>query len=244
MEAVTAGADARRRGTGSKTIADLLPLAAEKYADAPALRHKVGDDWRDFSYADLGEVVKEVALGLIDLGIEPGDKISILAHTRPEWTYASFGILASGAALGLDLPDQLAGGVPLRPEPLRVDGRLREDAEQLAKIRAVEGDLPELEHVIVLEPGTPTWATRSRSTTCASAAAGATRRSSTAAHRRRHPGRHLPLHLHVRHDRPAQGLPALARQLPRDHRRVARQARSRAATASTCSSRWRTRSRC
>jgi long-chain acyl-CoA synthetase len=100
MEAVTAGADARHAaGTGSKTIADLLPLAVEKYSDAPAQRFKVGDAWRDSSYAELGEVVREVALGLADLGIEPGEKISILAHTRPEWTQACFGILTTGATL-------------------------------------------------------------------------------------------------------------------------------------------------
>src|SRR5688500_9391501 len=83
MEAVTAGAEARRSdGTGSRTIADLLPLAAKKYAGTPALRHKVGEDWVDIAYSELGETVKQVALGLIDLGIQPGDKVAILAHTR------------------------------------------------------------------------------------------------------------------------------------------------------------------
>jgi len=100
MEAVTAGSEARTAdGTGSKTIADLLPLAAKKYADTPALRHKVGDDWVDVAYSELGEAVKEVALGLIDLGIQPGDKVAILAHTRPEWTYACFGVLSAGGTL-------------------------------------------------------------------------------------------------------------------------------------------------
>ena len=154
MEAVTAGADARHAdGTGSKTIADLLPLAVEKYGDAPAQRFKVGDDWRDSSYADLGEVVKEVALGLIDLGIEPGEKISILAHTRPEWTHACFGILTTGATLVTIYQTN-------SPEECQYvlshsDSRavFVEDAEQLAKIRAIEGDCPELQHVIVLEPG-------------------------------------------------------------------------------------------
>jgi long-chain acyl-CoA synthetase len=154
MEAVTAGADARHaEGTGSKTIADLLPLAVEKYGDAPAQRFKVGDDWRDSSYADLGEVVKEVALGLIDLGIEPGEKISILAHTRPEWTHACFGILTTGATLVTIYQTN-------SPEECQYvlshsDSRavFVEDAEQLAKIRAIEGDCPELQHVIVLEPG-------------------------------------------------------------------------------------------
>jgi long-chain acyl-CoA synthetase len=154
MEAVTAGADARHaQGTGSKTIADLLPLAVEKYGDAPAQRFKVGEEWRDSSYAELGEVVTEVGLGLIDLGIEPGEKISILAHTRPEWTHACFGILTTGATLVTIYQTN-------SPEECQYvlhhsDSRavFVEDAEQLAKIREIEGDCPELEHVIVLDPG-------------------------------------------------------------------------------------------
>src|ERR671917_367990 len=154
MEAVTAGAGARHaQGTGSKTIADLLPLAVEKYGDAPAQRFKVGDEWRDSSYAELGESVKEVALGLIDLGIQPGEKISILAHTRPEWTHACFGILTAGGTLvtiyQTNSPEECQ--YVLQHSDSRAV--FVEDAEQLAKIRAVEGDCPELEHAIVMEPG-------------------------------------------------------------------------------------------
>jgi long-chain acyl-CoA synthetase len=151
MEAVTTGA--RAAGTGSKTIADLLPLAVERYGDAPAQRFKVGEEWKDVSYAELGEAVKEVALGLIDLGIEPGDKISILAHTRPEWTEACFGILTAGATLVTIYQTN-------SPEECRYvlhhsDSRavFVEDGEQLAKIREIEDDCPELQHVIVMEPG-------------------------------------------------------------------------------------------
>ncbi|MGH2712427.1 MAG: AMP-dependent synthetase/ligase [Thermoleophilaceae bacterium] len=151
MEAVTAGAKAA--GTGSKTIADLLPLAVERYGDAAAQRFKVGDEWKDVSYAELGEAVKEVALGLVDLGIEPGEKISILAHTRPEWSEACFGILTAGGTLVTIYQTN-------SPEECRYvlhhsDSRavFVEDAEQLAKIRAVEDECPELKHVIVMEPG-------------------------------------------------------------------------------------------
>ena len=151
MEAVTAAAKAA--GTGSKTIADLLPLAVERSGEASAQRFKVGDEWKDVSYADLGEAVREVALGLVDLGIEPGEKISILAHTRPEWTHACFGILTAGATLVTIYQTN-------SPEECQYvlhhsDSRavFVEDGEQLAKIRAVEEECPELKHVIVMEPG-------------------------------------------------------------------------------------------
>jgi long-chain acyl-CoA synthetase len=151
MEAVTAGATGAQ-GTGSKTIADLLPLAVKKYGDRAAQRYKVGDEWVDSSYAELGEAVKEVSLGLIDLGIQPGEKVSILAHTRPEWTHACFGILTAGGTLVTIYQTN-------SPEECRYvlehsDSRaiFVEDAEQLAKVREVEGECPELRHVIVMDP--------------------------------------------------------------------------------------------
>jgi long-chain acyl-CoA synthetase len=152
MEAVTAGAPAAGVGTGSKTIADLLPLAARRYGDAAAQRHKSGDEWVDTTYAELGRKVREIALGLVDLGLQPGDKVSILAHTRPEWTDACFGILTAGGALVTIYQTN-------SPEECRYvlahsDSRavFVEDAEQLAKVREIRGECPELAHVVVMDP--------------------------------------------------------------------------------------------
>ncbi len=151
MEAVTAGA-ARAEGTGSKTIADLLPLAVKKYGDKAAQRYKVGDEWVDTSYAELGEAVREVALGLVDLGIQPGDKVSILAHTRPEWTQACFGILTAGGTLVTIYQTNSPEECQYVLEHSDSRAIFAEDAEQLAKIREVEDRCPELEHVVVMDP--------------------------------------------------------------------------------------------
>jgi long-chain acyl-CoA synthetase len=152
MEAVTAGATGAQ-GTGSKTIADLLPLAVKKYGDKPAQRYKVGDDWVDSPYTELGEVVKEVALGLVDLGIEPGDKVSILAHTRPEWTHACFGILTAGGTLVTIYQTNSPQECQYVLEHSDSRAVFAEDGDQLAKIRQVEDQCPALEHVIVMDPG-------------------------------------------------------------------------------------------
>src|SRR3954452_18053173 len=146
MEAGTASSN------GVKTMGGLAGVAAEKHAGKPALRHKVGDQWADIDYADLGVAVSEVARGLIDLGIARGDRVSILGNTRPEWTYANFGILASaGASVSIyqtNSPEE-CHYVLDHSESRAV---FVEDGEQLAKIREVEGRLPQLEHVIVIAP--------------------------------------------------------------------------------------------
>src|SRR3954466_507338 len=147
MEATTAAEQA----TGSKTIADLLPRAVERFADRPAQRYKDGDEWKDISYAKLGAISREVSLGLIDVGLAPGDKVSILAHTRPEWTWACFGIQCAGCTLvtiyQTNSPEEcqyVAGHSESR-------AIFVEDAEQLAKIRAVRDELPDLEFVMVMD---------------------------------------------------------------------------------------------
>jgi long-chain acyl-CoA synthetase len=152
MEAVTAGATGAQ-GTGSKTIADLLPLAVKKYGDKAAQRYKVGDEWVDASYNQLGEAVKEVALGLMDLGIQPGDKVSIMAHTRPEWTHACFGILTAGGTLVTIYQTNSPEECQYVLEHSDSRAIFVEDAEQLAKVREVEDRCPELEHVVVMDPG-------------------------------------------------------------------------------------------
>ena len=148
-----AGVAAIEHSTNSKTMADIVSLAAERHGDAPALRYKDGDAWKDVSYRELGEVVKEVALGLIDLGIQPGDRVAILSHTRPEWTYADFGILAAGAAevsiYQTNSPEE-CHYVLHHSESVAV---FCEDSEQLEKIEKIRGDLPHLRHVIVFEAG-------------------------------------------------------------------------------------------
>lgn len=142
---------ASEASTGSKTMADMVVLAAEKHGDAPALRHKQGDAWVDVSYAELGRIAREVALGLIDLGIQPGDRVSILSHTRPEWTYADFGILATGAAQVSIYQTNSAEECHYVLEHSESKAVFCEDAEQLAKVEQIRGSLPNLEHLIVFE---------------------------------------------------------------------------------------------
>jgi long-chain acyl-CoA synthetase len=127
--------------------------AAEKYSDRPAVRHKTEEGWRDVSFGEVGEIVSEIGRGLIDLGIEPGDRVALLCNTRPEWTYADFAISSAGAVVVPIYPtnspeecEWVAGNSGSRAV-------VCEDASQVAKIVAVRDRLPELEHIIVIVPG-------------------------------------------------------------------------------------------
>jgi long-chain acyl-CoA synthetase len=136
------------RGTHSKTLADLLPRSAEAYGSAPAIRFKQGDRWETRSFAEVGETVRGLALGLIDLGVAKGDKVSILANTRPEWTYFDFAALSAGATVvpiyQTNSPEECQ--YVLENSDAKVV--IVEDEEQLEKVRKVRDQLPLLEHVV------------------------------------------------------------------------------------------------
>ncbi len=138
---------------GSKTIADLMPRAAEAYADRAAARHKVGDAWVDVSFAEAGEIVSEIGRGLLDLGLQPGERVSLLANTRPEWSYCSFGISATGAVVVPIYPSNSPAECEWVAGDSESVGVICEDAEQLAKILEVRDALPNLRFLVVVDGG-------------------------------------------------------------------------------------------
>jgi long-chain acyl-CoA synthetase len=137
--------------TGSKTIADLIGRAAEQYADRVAARRKVDGAWDDITYAQVGEAVREIGLGLIDLGIAPGERVCILSKTRVEWTYCDFAISSAGAVAvpiyATNSPEECEW-VAGNSESVAV---VCEDAAQVAKIVAVRDRLPNLRTIVVID---------------------------------------------------------------------------------------------
>src|SRR3954471_24009317 len=138
------------RGTKSATLADLLPLSAQVYGSAPAVCFKQNDEWVRRSFAEVLETVRPLSLGLIDLGVAKGDKVSILANTRPEWTYADFAALSAGAVVVPIYQTNSAEECQYVLENSDARAVVVEDAEQLTKVRAVRDRCPELEHVILM----------------------------------------------------------------------------------------------
>jgi long-chain acyl-CoA synthetase len=138
--------------TGSRTIADLIPLAADMYGDKVAVRHKHDGSWHDVTYVQLADIVQEVALGLVDLGIEPGERVCILANTRPEWSYVDMAATSAGAVVvpiyQTNSPDECLWVI----SDSDACAIVCEDSHQLAKIAAVREQLPNLRTIVVIDP--------------------------------------------------------------------------------------------
>jgi long-chain acyl-CoA synthetase len=151
MEATATVSSAGPSTTGSSTVADLIPHAAAEHAEHTAVRFKRGGAWHDISYTELATIVQEIGLGLIDLGIEPGERVCILANTRPEWSYADLAATAAGAVVvpiyQTNSPEECLWVI----SDSGASAIICEDEEQLAKIAAIRDQLPHLRTVIVID---------------------------------------------------------------------------------------------
>jgi long-chain acyl-CoA synthetase len=149
MESATVASGAAVSSVGAKTIADLLPKSADKYGARRAILYK--DDlgnWVGRTYAEVGETVRQLALGLLGLGIQKGDKVAILANTRPEWTYFDFAALGIGAIVVPIYQTNSPEECQYVLENSDACAVVVEDEHQLEKIRKVRDQCPKLEHVI------------------------------------------------------------------------------------------------
>ncbi len=137
--------------TGSNTIADLIPRSAAAHAEHVAIRFKRDGDWHDVTYAQLAETVQEIAIGLIDLDLQPGERICILANTRPEWSYADLAAVSAGLVVVPIYPTNSPEECHWVISDSGASAIVCENAEQLAKVQQVQDELPDLRTIIVID---------------------------------------------------------------------------------------------
>src|SRR5205807_10524181 len=142
------------RAMSARTLTELLFGAVERYASHPAaFRYKADGVWRPSTYREVAARVQAFGTGLSELGIRPGDRVAILAETRLEWSLADYACLCVRAA---DVPIYPTLPANQAEYILRDAGAVAvvcSTAAQVAKIRAVQGALPTLRHVIVFDAG-------------------------------------------------------------------------------------------
>jgi long-chain acyl-CoA synthetase len=137
----------------ARTVAELPGSARERYADLLLARYMVDGEWREMSYAEACQAIDEIALGLVDLGIEVGDRVAILSDTRVEWTLASYGIAAAGAVVVPIYPTNSPKECEWVVGNSGARAVICESPEQAAKIDEVRPALEDLVHLIGIEPG-------------------------------------------------------------------------------------------
>jgi long-chain acyl-CoA synthetase len=143
------------RGTEVRMAGDTLPQLFRNAASARAgkvwMREKKLGIWREWRWDEAATVVREIAMGLAAIGLQPGQTASILSNTVVEWVLADLGVLCAGGVSNGIYPTDSASQVAY----LCADSATRvifvEDEEQLDKVLEVREQLPMLQRVVVFD---------------------------------------------------------------------------------------------
>ncbi|MGQ4431621.1 MULTISPECIES: AMP-dependent synthetase/ligase [unclassified Streptomyces] len=126
---------------------------AEAYRyPVPAASGEGPDEWKSLTWAQSAEQVFAIAAGLIELGVQPEERVALASATRVEWILADLGILCAGAATTTVYPQTNADESTFILADSGSKVLIAEDATQLAKAREKRAELPELTHVVVIDP--------------------------------------------------------------------------------------------
>jgi long-chain acyl-CoA synthetase len=128
-----------------------MVLAAGRRGPDVALRFPLDGQTVSLSYGELGVISREIARGLIALGVDAGERVAILCSTRAEWTLADWGVLCAGAVVvpvyHTNSPEECA--YVLKHSEARVI--FCEDRSQAEKIEQVRERLPRLRQIVLIE---------------------------------------------------------------------------------------------
>ncbi|MBO2518632.1 MAG: AMP-binding protein [Limnochorda sp.] len=124
---------------------------ARRLGPKTALREKRLGLWREITWAEYGETVRHLAYGLLDLGLQPGDRAAVIGENRPEWIYSDLAILSCGAVTVGLYPTDSAEACAYILEHAEAVLVVAENEEQLDKLLEVRHRLPALHWIIVVD---------------------------------------------------------------------------------------------
>jgi long-chain acyl-CoA synthetase len=134
--------------TDAGTVLDFFLEHVENRGDATAALVKREGEYRPIPWTTLWVDAREVARGLLALGITAGDRVCLLANTCLEWVTVDLGIMATAAATVPIYPSSLANECQYVADHAGARVVFCEDAEQVAKFLEVREQLPKVEKVV------------------------------------------------------------------------------------------------
>jgi long-chain acyl-CoA synthetase len=134
-----------------RNLVELHRCQAEQLGSRPALRYKKDGAWHAISWPDYHAAATACAAALIDVGIQPGDRVGILAENSVQWLIADIGIMAAGAVNVPPHAPLTARQVHFQLDDAGVRWVFVSTQEQLDKILRIRSGLPNLQGVVAFD---------------------------------------------------------------------------------------------
>ena len=134
------------------TFPKLLLHNAERWPDEVALREKEFGIWNEFTWADYRDRVREIALGLLELGVKRGEVVGIIGKNRPEMLWSELAAHAIGAMSLSIYHDAMPQEVVYLVDYAEIRVMLAEDEEQVDKLLEVVETAKSIERIVYFDP--------------------------------------------------------------------------------------------
>jgi long-chain acyl-CoA synthetase len=132
------------------SLATMFWNRVDKSADRPAQMSKRHGAWTTLTWREVGEAVRELALGLLALGRQPGDTIALLSTSRAEWVQADFAIFGAGCITVPVYPTYPPDLIAYVINDSGARTIIVEDPGQLAKVLEAREKTPGLQQIVVM----------------------------------------------------------------------------------------------
>jgi long-chain acyl-CoA synthetase len=136
---------------GQDTLPRLFRHVVRERGDAVAMREKDLGVWRSITWREYGERARHAGLGLVALGLQPGDVVSVIAENGPEWLYTDLGTMCVGGVTNGIYTTDSARQVEYIVNDSGTRFFFADNEEQLDKILEVRARCPHLVKIIVFD---------------------------------------------------------------------------------------------
>ena len=136
---------------GLSSIPRLLARNVAVYGDKPAYREKEYGIWQSWTWAEAAEEIEALALGFLDIGLEPGEYVAIVGRNRPHFYWTMVAAQMAGAVPVPVYQDSVAEEIAYVLDHCGARFAVVEDQEQVDKIIEIKDRLPGLTDIIYVD---------------------------------------------------------------------------------------------
>lgn len=147
--------DAQGRSVDGKNLSELLMNRVAATPTLPAFMSKRGSVWQTLTWQQVGDRSCEVAHGLLELGVQPGDRVAVIGNTREEWSLCDFGLVLAGGVTVPIYPSSPAETCVYILNDSESAWVFVENDKQLSKLLANRQALPLVRRVVMWDGAVP-----------------------------------------------------------------------------------------
>jgi long-subunit acyl-CoA synthetase (AMP-forming) len=129
-------------------VHEVLADTVSKHGGRPALRVKRDGEWKTVTWSTYGRDVRRAARALIELGVQPGQGVSLIGQNNPEWLVADVGAILAGAMPAGIYTTNSAVQARYITDHCEAKVSFADTPQQVAKFIAEKDRLPRLEAVV------------------------------------------------------------------------------------------------